>query len=94
MTRLGAYSIVRGAVDRDSFRLTRETLTKGEQKLVIFGEGEISHQNETIMPFESGIAQFGFWALNDMEKAGNVKPVLSCTCRAKVHLQERYVASN
>ena len=75
MTRLGAYSIVRGAVDRDSFRLTRETLTKGQQKLVIFGEGEISHQNETIMPFESGIAQFGFWALNDMEKAGNVKPV-------------------
>ena len=27
------------------------------------------------MPFESGIVQFGFWALNDMEKAGNVKPV-------------------
>ena len=75
MTRLGAYSVVRGAVDRDSFRMTRETLTKGEQKLVIFGEGEISHQNETIMPFESGIVQFGFWALNDMEKAGNVKPV-------------------
>ena len=70
MTRLGVYSVVRGAVDRDSFRMTRETLAKGARKLVIFGEGEISHQNETIMPFESGIVQFGLWALNDMEKAG------------------------
>lgn len=75
MTRLGVYSVVRGAVDRDSFRLTRETLAKQARKLVIFGEGEISHQNETIMPFESGIVQFGMWALNDMEKAGGLKPL-------------------
>ena len=75
MTRLGVYSVVRGAVDRDSFRLTRETLAKEGRKLVIFGEGEISHQNETIMPFESGIVQFGMWALNDMEKAGDLKPL-------------------
>ena len=75
MTRLGSYSVVRGAVDRDSFRLTREMLAKGAQKLVIFGEGEISHQNETIMPFESGVAQFGFWALHDMERADNLKPL-------------------
>ncbi len=75
MARLGAYSVARSAVDRDSFRLTRETLTNGKQKLVIFGEGVISHQNETIMPFQSGIVQFGFWALHDMEKAGNLKPL-------------------
>ena len=75
MTRLGVYSVVRGAVDRDSFRMTRETLAKEGRKLVIFGEGEISHQNETIMPFESGIVQFGLWALNDMEKAGDLKPL-------------------
>ena len=75
MTRLGVYSVVRGAVDRDSFRLTRQTLAKETRKLVIFGEGEISHQNETIMPFESGIVQFGLWALNDMEKAGDLKPL-------------------
>ena len=55
--------------------LTRETLAKETRKLVIFGEGEISHQNETIMPFESGIVQFGLWALNDMEKAGDLKPL-------------------
>lgn len=75
MTRLGSYSVVRGAVDRDSFRMTRAMLSKGAQKLVVFGEGEISHQNETIMPFESGVAQFGFWALNDMERADDLKPL-------------------
>lgn len=75
MTRLGSYSVVRGAVDRDSFRMTRDMLAKGGHKLVIFGEGEISHQNETIMPFESGVAQFGFWALHDMERADNIKPL-------------------
>ena len=74
-SRLGAYSIVRGAADRDSFRFTRETLAKGEQKLVSFGEGEISHQNETIMPFKRGIVQLGFWTLRDMEKGNTLKPL-------------------
>ena len=32
MTRLGSYSVVRGAVDRDSFRLTRDMLAKGAHK--------------------------------------------------------------
>jgi hypothetical protein len=27
------------------------------------------------MPFESGVVQFGFWALNDMEKVDNLKPL-------------------
>ncbi len=75
MQRLGAYSVVRGAVDRESFRTTRGTLTKGKHKVVIFAEGEVSFQNDTVMPFESGGAQMGFWALDDLEKAGQVKPM-------------------
>ncbi len=75
LQRLGCYSVVRGAVDRESFRMTREVLTKGEQKLVIFAEGEISHQNDTVMPFESGVVQLCFWAMDDMKKTGEVKPV-------------------
>ncbi|MBI1924321.1 1-acyl-sn-glycerol-3-phosphate acyltransferase [Candidatus Poribacteria bacterium] len=75
LQRLGCYSVVRGAVDRESFRMTREILTKGEQKLVVFAEGEISHQNDTVMPFESGVVQLCFWAMDDMKKTGEVKPV-------------------
>jgi len=75
LQRLGCYSVVRGAVDRESFRMTREILTTGEQKLVIFAEGEISHQNDTVMPFESGVVQLCFWAMDDMKKTGEVKPI-------------------
>ena len=75
LQRLGCYSVIRGAVDRESFRMTREILSKGEQKLVAFAEGEISQQNDTVMPFESGMVQLCFWAMDDMKKVGDIKPV-------------------
>ena len=75
MQRCGAFSIIRGTADRNAFRTTREILSKGEQPLVIFGEGEISRQNDTVMRFERGVTQLCFWALDDMEKAGINKPL-------------------
>ena len=68
MQRLGVYSIVRGTVDRNAFRTTRQLLTEGKWPLVIFGEGEISSQNDTVMHFERGIIQLCFWAIDDMKK--------------------------
>ena len=75
MQRMGAYSIVRGTVDRNAFRTTRQLLSEGKWPLVIFGEGEISQQNDTVMRFERGITQLCFWALDDMKKAETVKPL-------------------
>lgn len=49
--------------------MTRALLFKGDWPIVIFGEGEISRQNDTVMRFERGIVQMCFWALDDMEKA-------------------------
>ena len=69
MQRVGVYSVVRGTVDRDAFRMTRELLCKGDWPVVIFGEGEISRQNDTVMRIERGIIQMCFWALDDIEKA-------------------------
>ncbi len=68
MQRCGVYSVVRGTADRNAFRTTREILVEGKWPLVIFGEGEISHQNDTVMRFERGVAQFCFWAIDDMKK--------------------------
>jgi hypothetical protein len=68
LQHMGAYSVVRGAVDRESFKTTREILTAGRKKLVLFPEGEISRQNDTLMPLESGAAQMSFWALSDIKK--------------------------
>lgn len=68
LQHMGCYSVVRGAVDRESFKTTRELLTGGKKKLVLFPEGEISRQNDTLMPLESGAAQLSFWALSDVKK--------------------------
>lgn len=69
LQHMGCYSVVRGAVDRESFKTTRELLSSGKKKLVLFPEGEISRQNDTLLPLESGAAQLSFWALQDIKKA-------------------------
>lgn len=71
----GAYSVVRGTADRNAFRTTREVLSEGKWPLVIFGEGEISHQNDTVMRFERGVVQLCFWAIDDMKKGEIDKPL-------------------
>ena len=75
LQRLGVYSVVRGSIDRGAFRTTRSLLTEGKHPLVIFAEGEISRQNDTVLPFESGVVQLCFWSLDDMAKADAVKPL-------------------
>ena len=72
---MGCYSVVRGAVDRESFKTTRRLIVEGRKKLVIFPEGEISRQNDTLMPLESGVAQMTFWALDELQKKEVSEPV-------------------
>jgi len=69
--RLGAYSVVRGTTDRDSFRTTRALLAAPAGKVVIFPEGEMHSQNDTLLPFHAGVVQMAFWALEDLRKAGD-----------------------
>jgi 1-acyl-sn-glycerol-3-phosphate acyltransferase len=66
--RLGAFSVVRGAADRESFKMTRKIIAEGKKKLVLFPEGEISRQNDTLMSLESGAAQLCFWAVEELLK--------------------------
>ena len=68
MQRIGAYSVVRGAADRESFKMTRKVLAEGKKKLVLFPEGEISRQNDTLMTLESGAAQLTFWGVEELLK--------------------------
>ncbi len=85
LQRFGAYSIVRGTADRNAFRTTRELLSEGDASLVIFAEGEISRQNDTVMRFERGIVQLCFWALDDMVKAEVSKPLYVVPIGIKYH---------
>ena len=67
--RVGAFSVVRGTADRASFRATRELLSRPGAKLVIFPEGEVYSQNDSLLPFHSGVFQLAFWAMEDLRKA-------------------------
>ena len=69
MPRLGVYSIVRGAVDRPSFSMTRELLAAGRRWLVIFPEGHTIWQNSTVIPFQEGVIQLAFKGYEDAAKA-------------------------
>jgi hypothetical protein len=66
--KLGVYSLVRGSNDRKSLKTSIETLSENKGRLVIFIEGEISNQNQTLLPLESGVIQLAFMALNDVYK--------------------------
>jgi 1-acyl-sn-glycerol-3-phosphate acyltransferase len=65
MPRLGVYSIIRGAVDRQSFATTRQILADGRRPLVIFPEGHAILQNSTLAPFQEGVIQLAFKAFED-----------------------------
>lgn len=71
LQHLGAYSVVRGAADRESFKMSRKIITEGKKKLVLFPEGEISRQNDTLMALESGAAQLCFWAVEELSKTNS-----------------------
>ncbi len=71
--RLGGYSVVRGTADRESFRATRAILAAPAGKVVIFPEGEIYSQNDTLLPFHGGVVQMAFWALEDARRAGDAQ---------------------
>ena len=75
MQQMGVYSVLRGTVDRNAFRTTRQILSEGKWPLVVFGEGEVSRQNDTVMRFERGIIQLCFWALDDIKKTAEDKPL-------------------
>jgi len=73
--RVGAFSVVRGTVDRASFRATRELLGRPGAHVVVFPEGEVYSQNDSLLPFHQGVFQLAFWALEDARKADDTAPL-------------------
>jgi 1-acyl-sn-glycerol-3-phosphate acyltransferase len=75
LQKLGCYSIVRGAVDRESFKMTKSLIAANKKKLVIFPEGEVSRQNDTLLHLETGVPQMAFWAVDELAKKQQMEPV-------------------
>lgn len=75
MQKLGCYSVVRGAADRESFDCTVQLLVDNKQKLVIYREGEINGKNDEPLDCEPGWIRLAFWALQKLDKEGKLEPI-------------------
>ena len=74
--RLGGIPIHRGRGDRLGLKTARDILVNGQMPLAIAPEGATNGQSEFVSPLESGAAQIGFWAMEDLDRAGREEDVL------------------
>lgn len=73
--RMGSVPIKRGTVDRTALKMTRELLVNGPFPLAMAPEGTVNGYSEIINPLEPGVAQMGFWCVDDLQKAGRDEEV-------------------
>lgn len=73
---LGGTPIRRGKLDVVGLRSVRDLFANGQFPLLAAPEGATNGHNELIAPIEPGIAQFGFWCLDDLQKAGRSQAVV------------------
>lgn len=86
---IGAYSVIAGTNDKDSLKATRKILSEPGGKLALFPEGEpTSGLNDCLLPFQPGIAQLGFWGLEDAMKKDNLAKVLILPCFIKYKMNQ------
>ncbi len=75
-SRLGGTSIQRGKLDLPGLRSARDLLANSQFPLAAAPEGATNGHNELISPLEPGIAQLGFWCVEDLQKANRNEEVL------------------
>ena len=74
--KLGGTSIRRGKLDRKGLRSARDLFFKGQFPLAAAPEGATNGHNQQVSPLEPGIAQLGFWCVEDLQKAKRNETVL------------------
>ncbi|NJR50902.1 MAG: 1-acyl-sn-glycerol-3-phosphate acyltransferase [Leptolyngbyaceae cyanobacterium CSU_1_3] len=74
-SKLGGTPIHRGKLDRTGLRSARNLLANGKFPLLAAPEGATNGHNEIISPLEPGLAQLGFWCVEDLQKAGRSEQV-------------------
>jgi 1-acyl-sn-glycerol-3-phosphate acyltransferase len=74
-SRLGGTSIQRGKVDRQGLKSARHLFANGQFPMAAAPEGANNGHTEIVSPFEPGIAQFGFWCVEDLRKANRPEKV-------------------
>ena len=75
-SRLGGTPIHRGKADWKGLRSARDLFVNSKLPMAAAPEGATNGHNEIISPLEPGIAQLGFWCVEDLLKAGRTEEVL------------------
>ncbi|MCH2049781.1 MAG: 1-acyl-sn-glycerol-3-phosphate acyltransferase [Trichodesmium sp. ALOHA_ZT_67] len=72
---LGGSSIHRGKLDRQGLKSARELFANGRLPIMAAPEGATNGHNEIVSSLEPGIAQMGFWCVEDISKGGRSEEV-------------------
>ncbi|HLO51706.1 MAG TPA: 1-acyl-sn-glycerol-3-phosphate acyltransferase [Kamptonema sp.] len=86
-SKLGGTPIIRGKIDRIGLRSARELFANSTFPISAAPEGATNGHNEIVSPLEPGIAQMGFWCVEDLYKAGRTEQVFI----VPIGIQYRYV---
>lgn len=89
-SRLGGTPIRRGKVDLMGLRSARQLFAEGQFPIAAAPEGATNGHNEIVSPIEPGISQFGFWCVEDLQKAGRSEKVLI----VPIGIQYHYVSAS
>lgn len=75
--RLGGISIRRGRrIDWNGLQTARQVMAEGQFPLAVAPEGANNGHGGFISPLEPGVAQLGFWCVEDMQKADRPETVV------------------
>ncbi len=85
LSQLGGTPIRRGKVDLPGLRSIRQLFVDGQFPLAAAPEGATNGHTEIVSPIEPGIAQFGFWCAEDLQKAQRTEKVLIVPIGLRYH---------
>ncbi|MFO0053320.1 MAG: 1-acyl-sn-glycerol-3-phosphate acyltransferase, partial [Dolichospermum sp.] len=75
-SRLGGIPIRRGKrIDRTAISKARELFATAEMPIAIAPEGGTNGHSGIVSPLEPGVAQLGFWCVEDLKKANREEQV-------------------
>jgi Acyltransferase len=90
LSQLGGVAIHRGKQpDRQALKTARSLLAKGDFPFVIAPEGATNGHSEVLSPLEPGVAQLGFWCVEDLQKAGRSETVWIVPMGLQYHYIDR-----
>lgn len=92
-SQLGGIPIHRGKLDRQGLKCARELFANSQFPIAASPEGGTNGHNEIISPLEPGIAQMGFWCVDDLLKTNRTQEVLILPLGIKYHyVEENWLA--